>query len=138
VPFSEAAFQNGQTFNPFLNPVTDINGVNDLRDLGFANIGLRPVFSDQMSGRTDPYGNPLSFGRQYKHYLAGVPNAVVDPFLQRAITAGTVPTPAPPPGGRGQFAKLEVDGSTKVPTMRNVALTPPYCSWGAIRVCGRC
>jgi hypothetical protein len=60
----------------------------------------------------------------------GVPNAVVDPFLQRAITAGTVPTLAPPPGGPDQFAKLEVDGSSKIPSMRNVALTPPYFSWG--------
>jgi cytochrome c peroxidase len=131
--FSEAAFEAGDPFTPFLNPATDVNGLRDLRDLGFANIGLRPVFTDRMSGGTDPYGNPLSFGRQYKNFLGGAPNAVVDPFLQAAITAGTAPVPAPPappPNPSGTFAKLEVDGATKIPTMRNVALTPPYFSWG--------
>ena len=119
--FTEAAFEAGDPFTPFLNPVTDVNNVLDIRDLGFAGIGLRPVFSDRLLGGTDPYGNPLSFGRQYKN------GPVTDLFLQQAIAI---------PGGvqaniaNGTVTKLEVDGAAKIPTMRNVALTPPYFSWG--------
>lgn len=128
---AEGAIQEGQPFNLFLT-VTDVNGINDLRDSGSANIGLRDVVSDFMSGRTDPYGGPLSYGRQYWNYLDGKPGAILDPPLARAIAAGTVPArvgvtdPTPP----GTFRKLEVDGSAKAPILRNVALTPPYFSWG--------
>lgn len=128
---AEGAIQNGEPFSLFLT-VGDVNGVNDLRDQGSANIGLRTVFSDPMSGRTDPYGNPLSFGRQLWNFLDDKPGAVLDPVLQRAIAAGAVPTrvgldaPTPP----NTFRKLEVDGSAKASILRNVALTPPYFSWG--------
>jgi cytochrome c peroxidase len=118
--FSEAAAQAGDVFTPFLNPVPDINNVLDIRDLGFANVGLRPVFSDVLLGGTDPYGNPLSFARQYK---TGV---ILDPFLQRAIAGGAIQ----PNIVDGSVSKLETDGATKIPTLRNVALTPPYFSWG--------
>ncbi len=150
-------------FTPFLSPVTDIGvpGVrgpfNDLRDLGFANIGIRPVFTDQMSGRVDSYGNPLSYGRQYLNYLnAGATPAaaavfLLDPFLQQAVAATTFPggqgalaqgsplsfTPGigpplipPAPLSPVNWAKLEVDGASKIPSLRNVGLTPPYFSWG--------
>lgn len=128
---AEGAIQNGEPFSIFLT-VGDVNNRNDLRDQGSANIGLRPVFSDLMSGRTDPYGNPLSFGRQLWSHLDGHSNAVLDPPLQRAIAANAVPRrvdvtqPTPP----NTFRKLEADGSTKAPILRNVALTPPYFSWG--------
>jgi cytochrome c peroxidase len=118
--FSENAVQAGDPFTPFLNPVTDINNVLDIRDLGFANVGLRPVFSDRLLGGTDPYGNPLSFARQLK---SGI---ILDPFLQRALANGGVP-------GNildGTVSKLETDGATKVATLRNIGLTPPYFSWG--------
>ena len=129
---SENSHQAGEPFPLFLT-VTDVNGKRDLRDQGFANIGLRPVFTDLMSGRTDPYGNPLSFGRQLWNSLDGVPNAVQDPVLQRAITAGGLPTRissclSPTPANT--FCKLEVDGSSKAPILRNVVLTPPYFIWG--------
>ena len=73
-------------------------------------------------GGADPFGNPLAFGRQYRQYLdSGDLAGVLDPFLVRAIqnealVAGTV----------NNEAKLESDGATKVPTVRNVALNPPY------------
>jgi len=145
-------------FTPFLSPVTDIGvtGVrgpyNDLRDLGFANIGIRPVFTDQMLGRVDPYGNPLSYGRQYMNYLNHGNDAsfLLDPFLQNAVAAtafpggagalaqgspltltpNTGPNPPGPPGTPVNWAKLETDGASKVPGLRNVGLTPPYFSWG--------
>jgi cytochrome c peroxidase len=109
-----------QTFSIFL-PVGDVQGVRALRDQGFAGLGLRPAFTDKISGNTDPYGNPLSFGRQLRKYLDTHDLSVVkDPPVERVIKANTLPT----------FAKLEVDGSSKAPILRNVALTPPYFSWG--------
>ena len=128
---SEGAVQDGEPFPLFLT-VGDVNGINDLRDNGSANIGLREVNSDRMSGNTDPYGNPLSFGRQFWNHLDGQPGAVLDPPLQRLIAAGGVPTRVGlnEPTTPGTFLKLEVDGSDKVPILRNVALTPPYFSWG--------
>ncbi len=125
--FSENAFVNGQSFPIFL-AVGDINGKTGLRDRGFANIGLRPWVSDPMSGGTDPYGNPLAFGRQYKHLLEGNPDAVVDAALADAIAAGN--TALFGSSRARPWDKLEDDGSTKIPGLRNVALTPPYFSWG--------
>ena len=126
--FSENAVVAGTPFTPFLNPVTDINNKLDIRDLGFANIGLRPVFSDLMVGGKDPHNNPLSFGRQYKEYKAGGNDRtrVLDPFLLNAIDTGTIQ----PNIVDGTVSKLETDGATKIPTMRNIGLTPPYFSWG--------
>jgi cytochrome c peroxidase len=118
-----------QTFPVLGGAFPDVSGIRALADGGFAGIGLRPAFTDQMSGNTDPYGNPLSFGGQLWNHLNGLPNAVQDPPVQRAITAGTVPT-RDGSGAPGTFAKLEVDGSAKMPILRNVALTPPYFSWG--------
>jgi len=133
-------------FTVFLAPVTDVGAPgrgpeNDLRDNGFANIGIRPVFTDLMSGRVDSYGNPLSFGRQYYNYLQAIAggqsptvaakNNIFDPALQNAINAGGLPTLGPTGTvAPNTFAKLEVDGASKVPSLRNVGLTPPYFSWG--------
>ncbi len=135
-------------FNLFLT-VTDVNGVRDLRDAGFATIGVKPALQDLVSGDVDRYGIPLSYGRQYWNYLdagatsAALRNYVFDPPLQRLILGTTlnVPgiTPPPPPpapparsvsNAPNTFRKLEVDGSAKAPILRNVALTPPYFNWG--------
>lgn len=127
--FTEAAVQAGGFFAPLLQ-VGDVNNVTGTRDLGFANIGTRPTFVDVFLGGSDPYGNPLSFGRQYRQYLdSGDLTVVKDPFLQRAIEAGAlVRGPAV-----DDAAKLESDGATKIPTIRNVALTPPYFSYGGYK-----
>jgi cytochrome c peroxidase len=125
--FSEAAFEAGQRF-PLLLAVGDINNVVDLRDFGFANIGLRPVRTDLMEGAEDPYGNPLSYGRQYKRLLKGDAAAVADSLLQRAVEVG--PTALFNRPSLPAWVKLESDGASKIPSMRNVALTPPYFSWG--------
>jgi hypothetical protein len=125
------AFQAGQTFNAMIQVGKHLGGVHR-QDNGFMSIGLRPVFTDLMTGATDPYGNPLSFGRQYQSFLQnGAP--VVDPFLQRAINTGVQLFGFVVPGtpGPGQpVPTLGTDGAAKAPILRNVALTPPYFSWG--------
>jgi cytochrome c peroxidase len=124
--FAEGANIAGAAVVPLLT-VADVNNVIDLRDRGFANIGIRPTFTDLQSGRVDAYGNPLSYGRQYKHYLdhGKDPSFLLDPFLQQAVASGALcKGPCVP------FSKLETDGSSKIPSLRNVALTPPYFSWG--------
>jgi len=127
--FAEGANVAGTNVVPFVT-VADVNGHIDLRDRGFANIGIRPAFTDQQSGRVDAYNNPLSYGRQYWAYQNAVansdPNApsyLLDPFLMNAVLTNNTGITAPP-------IKLETDGSSKIPSLRNVALTPPYFSWG--------
>jgi cytochrome c peroxidase len=123
--FSEAAAQAGEPFPPLLQ-VPDINNVIGTRDLGFANIATRPTFVDVFLGGTDPFGNPLAFGREYRQYLdTGNIDRVLDPFLVRAIQNGALVA-----GNVNDEAKLESDGATKIPTVRNVALNPPYFSYG--------
>jgi cytochrome c peroxidase len=127
--FSEAAAQAGVAFPPLLQ-VGDVNGNVGTRDLGFANIGTRPAFVDVFLGGTDPYGNPLAFAREYREFLdSGGAAPVLDPFLQTAIEAGAlVRGPA-----FNATAKLESDGATKIPTLRNTALTAPYFSYGGYK-----
>jgi cytochrome c peroxidase len=82
-----------------------------LYDTGFYNIGVRPTGEDVGIGGTDAFGNPLSFAREYVAGLQGQP--VPDSF-------------APPTGGNVRTGRVAVDGAFKVPSLRNVALTPPY------------
>jgi cytochrome c peroxidase len=119
---SQATLQQGETFAPMIQVGKNLGGVHR-HDQGFMSIGLRTAFSDLMTGGTDPYNNPLSFSRQYQNYLQlGTP--IVDPFLQKLIDAGT------PPLGGVPAPTLGTDGGSKAPILRNVALTPPYFSWG--------
>jgi cytochrome c peroxidase len=123
--FSEGAVQAGGSYRPLLQ-VTDINNVVSTRDLGFSNIGPRPTTFDRGLGGTDPYGNPLAFGRQYREFVAtGDRSLVKDPLLLRALDANALVA-----GRVNPDAKLESDGATKIPGIRNVALTPPYFSYG--------
>jgi cytochrome c peroxidase len=124
--FREGAVQAGAPFSPLLQ-VPDINGVVASRDLGFSNIGTRPTSFDMGLGGTDPYGNPLAFGRQYRQFIeTGDRSLVKDPLLLAAIDNNTLVR-----GGTANgTAKLESDGATKIPGVRNSALTPPYFSYG--------
>jgi cytochrome c peroxidase len=81
------------------------DGTPALYDGGFYNIGVRPTFEDVGLGGQDPFGNPLSFTRQF------VNRAKVDSF--------------PNPVG-GRLDRVAVDGAFKTPGLRNVALTAPY------------
>jgi hypothetical protein len=92
------------------------DGGQALTDTGFANIGARPTRDDLGLGVVDSIvGQPLSYARQYLANPAG-PNP--DPFT---VTVG---------GLSDNFGlmttRVAVDGTFKVPSLRNVAQTPPY------------
>ena len=96
-----------------------------LYDNGFYNIGVRPTVEDLGVGGQDPFGNPLSFSRQYLDVLRG--KDAPDSFLIRPCLFG-VKTDAkecwtsPDPDS----TRTGVDGAFKTPTLRNIALTQPY------------
>jgi cytochrome c peroxidase len=98
-----------------------------LYDNGFYNIGVRPTAEDLGVGAVDPWGNPLSFTRQYRSVLGG--GAAVDPFrvdvclfeVPLSNTGECDPDQKPAVDFRDA-----VDGAFKTPGLRNVALTGPY------------
>jgi hypothetical protein len=105
-----------------------------LYDHGFYNIGVRPAFEDRGLGGLDgtAAGFDLSFTRQYKWQLMGDLDRVADTFhinqcgfevqanpatCFQALQIANSPASSP---------RDSVDGSFKVPILRNVGLTPPY------------
>jgi cytochrome c peroxidase len=144
---SQASFQNGESFALMIQVPKVTTGpgslTNHRHDQGVMSIGVRPAHTDLQNGANDPYGTPLSFSRQYERYLQGTLTLdKLDLALQRAI-AGSTSTPlgvagsitlqpVGAPGGPPAFGPvaLGVDSASKVPSLRNVALTPPYFNWG--------
>ena len=96
-------------------------------DNGFYNIGVRPTSEDLGVGGTDPWGNPLSFTRQYRTVLKG--GAVPDPFtvdvcsFEVLVSTAKTCDPNKLPGADFRDA---VDGAFKTPGLRNIELTGPY------------
>ena len=103
-----------------LSPSSLPQGPVALYDQGFYNIGVTPAANDIGIGGTDPFDNPLSFARQFVRKLSGAaaPDSfLVNPCTFEALTCVPV---------TGPTARVAVDGSFKVPTLRNVELTGPY------------
>jgi cytochrome c peroxidase len=105
-----------------------------LYDHGFYNIGVRPAFEDRGIGGLDgtALGFDLSFARQYKWQLMGRTDKVADSFHVSQCTfespnnpqnCFSTPKLSNTPSSSPRDA---VDGSFKVPILRNVGLTPPY------------
>lgn len=92
------------------------NGGVAFYDNGFYNIGVTPTAHDIGLGGTDPWGNPLSFTRQY------VGRNRIDPFQ---VDESTFDVPCQGPCNLNN-ARVAVDGAFKTPTLRNIGLTPPY------------
>lgn len=93
-----------------------------LYDNGFYNIGVRPTVEDIGTGATDPFGNPLSWTRQYQNFInTGNPSKMIDKFEVDPCTFDVDPCTPPLPNFREA-----VDGAFKTPTLRNVELTGPY------------
>ena len=95
-------------------------------DNAFYNIGVRPTVEDLGVGGFDPWGNDLSFTRQYRTMLMGgnVPDKFrVDP-CKFAVPIAT-PCDSATTTANPKFRDA-VDGAFKTPTLRNIALTGPY------------
>jgi cytochrome c peroxidase len=94
-------------------------------DNGFYNIGVRPTAEDRGVGGTDPFGNALSFSRNWFDLLRKrtVADPVwVDPCLFAIFFDASACWIAPDPNG----TRVVTDGAFKTPGLRNVALTQPY------------
>ncbi len=155
--FSSASFQEGEEFVPIARAPNATAGppgpaVAALHDTGFFNLGTRPVGEDIGGGATDPHGDSLSMARTFLDEVLGLPvsdpTGVVDPC---DTDIALIIPPAGPnagsfidatfdgcsPNGTGAIDisepdnfRLMVDGQVKTPTLRNVALTPPYFHYG--------
>jgi cytochrome c peroxidase len=127
--FSKAA--TFQSDNPFetIERMPLAESTTSLYDNGFYNIGVRPAFEDRGVGNVDPFGNPLSFTRQFV-LAPGTTNVGVDLFsvFPCRFIIMFLPTScnSVPPASQTQNQRIAVDGSFKAPSLRNVALTPPY------------
>jgi cytochrome c peroxidase len=108
-----------------------------LYDSGSYNIGVRPTGDDIGVGGLDNWGNPLSWTRQLTNYLLANPSLSVAGSITGVgldqISVATcgfqadackVDTITNPDGSVGY--RDAIDGSFKVPTLRNVELTGPY------------
>lgn len=91
-------------------------------DHGFYNIGVRPTSEDKGTGGEDPFGNPLSFTRQFTGGRLLDP-VMVDPCKHMDVAPCM-------PIQRGETTA--VDGSFKTPSLRNVELTGPYMHNGGM------
>jgi cytochrome c peroxidase len=60
---------------------TSLAGGPAFIDTGFASTGVTPAEWDPGLGGRDAFGFPLSFADQYLSWLAGIPEDVVDPFV---------------------------------------------------------
>jgi cytochrome c peroxidase len=101
--------------------------MNDMReaiyDSSFYNIGVTPAANDVGVGGTDPFGFPLSYARQLKMALNGQESPDrfffgLDPCTFQAFDGCSVIL-------NGNIREA-VDGSFKVPSLRNIELTGPY------------
>ena len=96
-----------------------------LYDNGYYNIGVRPSQEDVGVGDIDPWGNSLSFTRQFLGMVSGKPapdafqvRPCLFSILSDARECWTPPSP--------DLTRSGVDGAFKTPTLRNVSLTKPY------------
>ncbi len=152
--FSEAQFQAGQNFVPVERSRIDNRGPGTptvleggVHHRGFFNIGGRLSSFDLGNGGQDPYGNPLSLARMFIAEQSGLPVAEPSGIVDPCNTAGLIEPGGTPryPGCDGNLAdttdrvdpsfnwSLErelMDGTVKTPSIRNVALTPPYLHYG--------
>jgi cytochrome c peroxidase len=101
------------------------DGNVSLYDSGFYNIGVRPTFEDIGAGGTDQFGNPLSWSRQALAN-AKIPGSNLLDILPDHFKVDTSTFQVAPGVPITPDFRDSVDGSFKVPTLRNVELTGPY------------
>lgn len=122
---SNAATRARRNLNGLVERMAMGDGGVAIYDDGFYNIGVRPTAEDLGVGGTDPWGNPLSFTRQYRNILLG--GNAPDSFnvdvcsFEVPFTNPCDPNTPPTPDFRDA-----VDGAFKTPSLRNIALLGPY------------
>lgn len=104
-------------------------------DSGYYNIGVVPSANDAGVGAKDPWGNPLSFTRQYISWLHGGPaqdsfNVVPQLFaFPLGINHRIYPHMS---AAAAASLPVGVAGAFKTPSLRNVELTGPYFHNGEV------
>src|SRR5947209_2363134 len=121
------AINNGE----FLERMIMGNNGTAVYDNGFYNIGVRPTANDVGLGGLDPFKKPLSLTR-----LCAPPNGKCQPEITNiaarpveGIAAGPMLAECLGPNvvsSTSTCDRVAVDGSFKVPGLRNVELTAPY------------
>jgi hypothetical protein len=130
--FSNATVFDGHEHEDVERMVMGDGGVA-LYDTGFYNIGVTPTDADRGVGGSDPFGNPLSFSRQFISRLQNqpVPDSFnVDP-CGFDVPFGDPCDVLPSPAAAAQ-ERVAVEGAFKTPSLRNIALTPPYMHNGSL------
>ena len=105
------------------------DGGGALYDSGSYNIGVRPTGDDIGVGGTDNWGTPLSWARQLTNYLAANPSLFAPSMFgvgPDQISVATCSFQFEQCSTVGAADRDAIDGSFKVPTLRNVELTGPY------------
>jgi len=93
-------------------------------DQGFYNIGVRPFEEDKGLGADDSFGNPLSIAKLLTMDPAVVPSQeLLTIQYPNLMELGQVPNTM-------QGERIAVEGSFKIPGLRNVELTAPYFHTG--------
>ncbi len=96
-------------------------------DVGFYNLGVVPTAHDNGGGGTDPFGNPLSFTRQY------ITSTFVDSFgVEPCLFDIDLGLCNDDSVARRAAQNSAVTGTFKTPTLRNVTLTGPYMHNGSL------
>lgn len=95
-------------------------------DNGFYNISVDPTSFDLGIGNSDPWGNPLSWTRQWLNHLNGGP-LPIDDFTVDPLTFEVSLS-----SGNYAADRDAVDGAFKTPTLRNIELTGPYMHNGSM------
>ncbi len=106
------------------------DGYPALVDRGFANTGVRPSAEDRGAGAVDPYGFDIAFSRQFKWRQSNKNYRAPDIFEPKPCSFSARIAPdclnIPFVSDPATAPRDAVDGAFKVPSLRNVGLTPPY------------
>lgn len=104
-------------------------------DSGFYNVGVVPSANDAGVGSVDPWGNPLSYTRQYISWLHGGPSpdtfSVAPRYFTFALSINPSIYPHMSPAAASTLP-VGVNGAFKVPSLRNVELTGPFFHNGEV------